>query len=81
MKWSWKLANVAGIGIFVHWTFLILIGYIVFADVVKGINEHHTASRIFAEALEGVLFILAIFVCVVLHELGHALTANAVKHF
>jgi Zn-dependent protease/predicted transcriptional regulator len=76
MKWSWKLANIAGIGIFVHWTFLILIGYIVFADVVKGINEHHSGSQIFAEAVEGVLFILAIFACVVLHELGHALTAR-----
>jgi Zn-dependent protease/CBS domain-containing protein len=76
MKWSWKITNVAGIGIFVHWTFLILIGYIVFADVVSGVNEHHAAPRIAAEALEGVIFIAAIFACVVLHELGHALTAR-----
>ncbi|HET6880168.1 MAG TPA: site-2 protease family protein [Pirellulales bacterium] len=76
MKWSWKLGSVAGIGIFVHWTFLILIGYIVLRDVVAGLDQHFSANRIFVEALEGTLFIVAIFGCIVLHELGHALTAR-----
>jgi Zn-dependent protease/predicted transcriptional regulator len=76
MKWSWKLGSVAGIGIFVHWTFLILIGYIVFADVVSGLKQDQSTDRIFVEALEGALFIVAVFACIVLHELGHALAAR-----
>ncbi|HEV3343699.1 MAG TPA: site-2 protease family protein [Pirellulales bacterium] len=76
MKWSWKLGTVAGIGIFVHWTFLILIGWIVLSDVVRGAQHNQPANRILAEALEGTLYIVAIFACIVLHELGHALTAR-----
>ncbi|HVX10879.1 MAG TPA: site-2 protease family protein [Pirellulales bacterium] len=76
MKWSWKLGSVAGIGIFVHWTFLILVGWIVLADIVHGLKHHESADGIVAEALQGSLFIVAIFSCIVLHELGHALTAR-----
>jgi Zn-dependent protease len=76
MKWSWKLGTVAGIGIFVHWTFLILIGWIVLTDVVRGVEHNQPPNRIAAEALEGTLFIAAVFTCIVLHELGHALTAR-----
>ena len=76
MKWSWKLGTVAGIGVFVHWTFLILIGWVVLSDVVRGVEHNQPPNRIVAEALEGTLFIIAIFTCIVLHELGHALTAR-----
>jgi len=68
MRWSWKLAQVAGIGIYVHWTFFLIIGWI----VMIRLNEGATAAGV----LEGVVFILALFACVVLHELGHALTAK-----
>ncbi len=68
MKWSLKLLDVAGIGVFVHWTFLILIAWIILAHVSAGDNA--------AVILEGVGFVLALFGCVVLHELGHALTAR-----
>lgn len=68
MRLSWKLGTVAGIGLFVHWTFLILIAWIVAAHLLEG--------RSLAVAAEGVLFVVAIFACVVLHELGHALTAR-----
>lgn len=76
MKWSWKLGTIAGIGVFVHWTFLILIGWIVLADVAAGLKANQSPNNIAAEAVEGTLFIMAIFACIVLHELGHALTAR-----
>lgn len=68
MKWSWKLGEVAGIGLYIHATFLILIGWVVLS--------HWMAQHSLAYALTGVAFILALFGCVVLHELGHALTAK-----
>lgn len=68
MKGSFKLGNIAGIGIFMHWTFVLLIVYIVFSNYRLG----HNAEQI----LWAVLFILSIFVTVFLHELGHALAAK-----
>ncbi len=68
MSWSWKLGRVAGIPIYVHWTFVILI-----ASLVVG---YWVESRDLRTALEGGGFILSLFGCVVLHELGHALTAR-----
>src|SRR5215204_5683941 len=71
MKWSLYLGKISGIKIFIHWTFLILIGWIFLIHVRAGDD--------FSEGLWGVIFILFLFVCVVLHELGHALTAKRFK--
>ena len=68
MKWQWKLGRFAGIDVFIHATFLLLIGWM-------GYN-HWLESRDWAEVLNGILFILALFLCVLLHEYGHALTAR-----
>ena len=68
MKWSFKLGTFAGIGVYIHWTFLLLVGWIFFAHLSQGKDA--------AQAAAGVGFILALFVCVVLHEFGHALTAR-----
>ena len=68
MKWSVKLGRFAGIDVFVHWTFLILLVWIFVAQ--------WSASGEPAAAVRAVVFILAIFGCVVLHEFGHALTAR-----
>ena len=68
MSWSWKLGRVAGIPIYVHWTFVILI-----VSIVLG---YWAESHNLLTALEGGGFILSLFGCVVLHELGHALTAR-----
>lgn len=68
MKGSFKLGNIAGIGIFIHWTFAFLIIYIIFSNYRQG----HNAEQI----LWSLLFVLSIFVTVFLHELGHALAAK-----
>ena len=67
MPWSWKLARIAGIDVFVHATFFMVIGWIALVYW----REHHSLAAV----VEGVGFILTLFGCVVLHEFGHALTA------
>jgi len=68
MSWSIKFARVAGIDLKIHFTFLIFLVWIGFTYLATGGAEL---------AFQGVLFILLLFACVLLHELGHALTANA----
>lgn len=68
MKGALHIGTVSGIRISIHWTFLILIGWIVFSNLKAG--------RSASEAGWSVLFILSLFVCVTLHELGHALMAK-----
>lgn len=68
MKYSLYLGKVKGIQISIHWTFLILILWIVFANLRYGSD--------FNEILWSVGFILVIFLCVILHELGHAIAAQ-----
>ena len=68
MKWSLKLGKFAGIDVFVHTTFFLLLGWVAL------MHWQHAQSA--AAALTGALFIVAVFVCVVLHEYGHALMAR-----
>lgn len=70
MRWSWRLGKVAGIDIRVHATFLILIGWLVLTEW----SQTHNSRAV----IGAVLFILALFACVVIHEFGHALAA---RHF
>jgi Zn-dependent protease len=67
MKWSWKIGEFRGIGVYLHATFLLLIGLIAL--------NYWSASSSVAKTAEGVGFIVALFGCVMLHEFGHALTA------
>ena len=67
MPWSWKLVRIAGIDVYVHATFFMLVAWIGWS--------HWNESRNLGAVLEGVGFILALFACVVMHEFGHALTA------
>ena len=68
MKGVLKLGSVSGIKIEVHWTFTLLLVWVVFLDVQRG----GTAQTAFFN----MALIMVLFVCVVLHELGHALTAK-----
>ncbi|HEY3242923.1 MAG TPA: site-2 protease family protein [Phycisphaerae bacterium] len=65
-KWSWRLGHVSGIAIKMHATFLLLIAWIALSNWAQGA----------VAVVIGIVFILALFACVVLHELGHALTAQ-----
>ncbi len=68
MRWSWKIGRLAGINVYMHATFLLLILFILFIDWMHGHDWATTAS--------GIFFVLVIFACIVMHELGHALTAR-----
>jgi Zn-dependent protease len=68
MKWSASLGRIAGIPINVHATFALLLVWI-------GI-VHWMASGTVDAVISGIVFIIALFGCVLLHELGHALAAR-----
>jgi Zn-dependent protease len=68
MRGSWRMGHLAGIRVQMHWTFLILIAWVVLEYALQGANP--------AEVLLGIVLVLLVFACVVLHELGHALTAR-----
>lgn len=68
MRWSWKIGKFFGIDLYIHATFWLLILWVVIAHWIAGHDSEAIAS--------GVLFILVLFACVVLHEFGHALTAR-----
>jgi Zn-dependent protease len=66
MKWQWKLGRFAGIDVYIHATFLLIIAFVAW--------QHWALGP--ARVVDGILFVLAIFACVVAHEYGHALTAR-----
>ncbi len=68
MKWSWKLGEISGIAVSIHATFLLLVAWftVVYWFEVRSV----------ARAASGVALFLLLFGCVLLHELGHALTAQ-----
>jgi Zn-dependent protease/predicted transcriptional regulator len=68
MRWSWKIGEVSGIGIFIHATFILILLWVIFSYAIAGQSA--------AATIDGVLFVMALFGCVVAHELGHALTAK-----
>jgi Zn-dependent protease len=68
MRWSWKIGTFQGITLYVHATMLLLLGWILFARVVAGAGA--------ASTLAGLGFIALLFLCVLLHEIGHALAAQ-----
>ncbi|MFV8270130.1 site-2 protease family protein [Flavobacterium sp. GT2N3] len=68
MKGSFKLGTVCGIAIFIHWTFSLLILFIIFMNKKSGLNT--------SQIIWYLLFIASIFLTVLLHELGHAVAAK-----
>ena len=72
MRWSIRIATVRGIPIRVHATFLLIVLWAAWI----GLTEARGPSKVDSAAYM-VLFTLLLFVCVVLHELGHSLVAQA----
>jgi len=68
MSWSIRLGSLFGIPVYLHWTFLLLLGFVALAQGF--------AAGSLAAAVGGLVFVTAIFGCVVLHEFGHALAAR-----
>lgn len=65
MKWSLKIARIAGIDVFLHWTFIVLL----LGVFVAGIRTIGRSE----DSLNGFIFIVLLFLFVLLHEFGHAL--------
>lgn len=71
MQWSWKIARFANIDVYIHSTFFLLLAWFAYSDWKQ-------AGTIEA-VIQGSVFIILLFGCVVLHEFGHALTAKRYK--
>lgn len=69
MKGAFQIAKFAGIPVKVHWSFGLLISYVVYIGMTED-----DAGLFGTLLLLG--FVLLMFLCVVLHEYGHALTAR-----
>jgi stage IV sporulation protein FB len=67
MTWSFPVGRILGTEVRIHATFFLLLLWIGVAGFLEG------GSR---DAIVSLLFILALFACVVLHEFGHTLMAR-----
>ncbi|WP_146345328.1 site-2 protease family protein [Falsiphaeobacter marinintestinus] len=67
MSWSFSVGRLFGSELRVHVTFFLLLAWVGWAAF---------AENGWAGAVENILFVLALFACVVAHEFGHALTAR-----
>jgi stage IV sporulation protein FB len=67
MPWSITIARVAGSEIRIHLTFLLLLAF-------WGLDGYQQGGA--AAALNRIVLVIAVFACVVLHELGHAIAAR-----
>ena len=67
MAWSFAVGRLLGSELRVHVTFFILLAWVGFAAYAEGGLP---------AALDNILFVLALFACVVAHEFGHALMAR-----
>lgn len=68
MQGSIRLFKFAGIQVYVHWSFWLLILWIISSAIQQG--------EVFLGIIEQVAFVFSLFLCVTFHEFGHALMAR-----
>jgi stage IV sporulation protein FB len=68
MGWSVNIGSIAGTAIRIHYTFLFFLAWIFLASLLSGG---------LAPAVNGLVFMLLLFACVLAHEFGHIFTARA----
>ena len=68
MPWSMTIGRFGGTAVKIHVTFLLLLAWIGFSAWQRGGPQ---------AAADSLVFIVALFACVVLHEFGHVLTARS----
>ena len=64
---SLALFSFKGIKVLMHWSFPLLIVWVIISSLGAGMDARHIFQQI--------LYVLVVFCCVVMHEFGHALTA------
>ena len=67
MQWSFRIGRIAGTDIKIHVTFLALVAWWAYSAYTDGGS---------GAAVQAVVFLLALFTCVLLHEFGHILMAR-----
>ena len=67
MKGAFRISGVKGINIYIHWTFLFLLGWVLLVNAQLGNDIIKLSWSLF--------FVSVVFACIALHELGHALMA------
>lgn len=68
MRGTFQIIKLFGIPVQVHWTFPLLILWTIYRSTMEGNN---TTQTIWLS-----LVVITLFICVILHEFGHALTAR-----
>jgi len=67
MRWAIRMGRIAGIEVRIHLTFFLLLAWLGVVDYQQGGSS---------AAVHGVLLTCLVFLCVLLHEFGHAMAAR-----
>jgi stage IV sporulation protein FB len=67
MSWSIRLGRFFNVPVYIHLTFILLLGFVGLNGLLRGG---------LGAAISGVVMITSVFACVVLHEFGHVLAAR-----
>lgn len=65
MKWSLRIARITGIDVYLHWTFIILLGWIGLSTLATARAQEGGAAMFWS--------FMMLFIFVLIHEFGHAL--------
>jgi len=68
MKGAVKILTAFNIPVFIHWSFGLILAYVLFISNDEGLSG--------SETLWAIITVLGLFFCVTLHEFGHALAAR-----